>query len=862
MCSSMTKQASLKRWLRPVGNSAPAQPLPPPPQTPHTVSDVAAAARTPAPQRRTTLLDVLSALDVSALRTITGHLEAAKSCSHAREACKALRDAVDTGAQHIRVHLCPHEHPEAAVGGPAVPPSLLSKWPSCTSLKLVLEGGWEEEEGAEQTGGGDEEDEGEDEEREEQEEEEEEEEEEAEEAGEAQQGAAGRPQQEQQHRQQQEEAAAAEKLYPLHLATWLFQGLPAARRAQIRELELDTSAWEGATINLSHLVGLLGPLLPGLQHIDLVSCDMSGWQLRQGESGEESPAALAAAFPKLHSAALYPYPKHLDGLAAHMGNRLVKLELRSGKSRSTQPQPELWATLPRLVQLKTLVIKHLDCYTEHPSQYYYARREGVIAPSEQLVVQLFDALPPALETLHVDGIELDTSDEVVGRLRGKRLELGLRDGRVQVVRVGWEVQQHRELYEIDWLLHRSKLVGEGSGRLQLLQLAGLPKLGDDAAEERYDYMWEYVKERFERFELGRLHIESGTSAEAMVMLALRYRPEMVVCAGCVVRLRGRGPPPSWAHVLPRWSQDLGGAWAEEEPGFTWVRPALGVAEAVAAGGLRLETAHVSDVQAAMGRPIRDSIAVAVAAVAASEAGKGVGGGQNVGCDRKTSGIVLAGGHGCGGQVMLLVGTYLSMLTTEAVTEAWVKALCQRAESLREWQGEVLEHNRDLPDVQCCVRVSLQQQQLWAAAAGGKAGVASGAGAAAAASAAAAGGVALLLQFSWYRSPCWVERAVREVCAPCDAAAVRQGAVPGLLALRLQGDRIDEVLHDAYLSPVGIMHCITVFRLTVALCGQLVGLSRKPSAAACRTLIALGLAPSDGVRCVHVLECEHSLEACA
>lgn len=190
----------------------------------------------------------------------------------------------------------------------------------------------------------------------------------------------------------QEAAAAAEKLYPLHLATWLFEGLPAARRAQIRQLELNTKAWERATINLSHLVALLGLLLPGLEHIDLVSCDMSGWQLRQGKSGEEPCAALAAAFPELQSAVLFPFPKHLDCLTAHVGDRLVKLELHSGTFSSMQPQQELWAALPRLVQLKTLIIRRLACSTQNPSQYYYARGEGVIAPSEQLVVQLF---PPA-----------------------------------------------------------------------------------------------------------------------------------------------------------------------------------------------------------------------------------------------------------------------------------------------------------------------------------------------------------------------------------------------------------------------------------------------------------------------------------
>lgn len=91
----------------------------------------------------------------------------------------------------------------------------------------------------------------------------------------------------------------------------------------------------------------------------------------------------------------------------------------------------------------------------------------------------------------------------------------------------------------------------------------------------------------------------------------------------------------------------------------------------------------------MGSLIRDSIAraMAAAAAAANGAGKDVGRGRDVGRERKTGGMVLSDGQGWGREVLLLVGPYLRMLTTEAVTETWVKALCQRAELLCERQDK-------------------------------------------------------------------------------------------------------------------------------------------------------------------------------
>lgn len=99
-----------------------------------------------APQRRTTLLDVLSELDVNALRSIVGHLEAANWCCPVREACKALRAAVNTGMACVRLRIPSGEDEPLPQGRDWQSWSPLLKWPSCTKLQLAVYGRWDDRE--------------------------------------------------------------------------------------------------------------------------------------------------------------------------------------------------------------------------------------------------------------------------------------------------------------------------------------------------------------------------------------------------------------------------------------------------------------------------------------------------------------------------------------------------------------------------------------------------------------------------------------------------------------------------------------------------------------------------------------------
>ncbi len=85
------------------------------------------------------LLDVLTELDVSALRILVGHLEAANWCAKARATCKALRDAVDVGLQRVQLHLLVEDGAPVVMGFRHATPSPLLLRPSCTKLLLFLD---------------------------------------------------------------------------------------------------------------------------------------------------------------------------------------------------------------------------------------------------------------------------------------------------------------------------------------------------------------------------------------------------------------------------------------------------------------------------------------------------------------------------------------------------------------------------------------------------------------------------------------------------------------------------------------------------------------------------------------------------
>ncbi len=814
----MLKQTLLSRWLQPVSKPVSAQS--------HGSANVPSLIS--APQRRTTLLDVLSELDVNALRSIVSHLEAANWCGPVRGTCKALRNAVNTGMTRVRLQVPLDEDEPLLPGRDWQSSSPLLKWPSCTKLQLAVYGRRDdsedegEDEGAEDeaageavnglgapAGGG--------------------------EGGSAQEDEAGagergpaatcsqEPGQLVPQLDQPQGLAGVDWAYPrrgesatqltTRLATWPFLGLPAARREQITQLELRADWGCPEPINLSHVVEALGPLLPGLQHLDLVHSRLDPWLVAEDESERELHAALAAAFPRLLSVALPYHGARLSSLVTHLGSRLCKLELTERGWSRARMDAELLEGLPLLAALKELVLRKLrfdSIITPQGSFIMWGVGAGDISPSERAFKRLLDAMPPALESLHLEGFELETSDQGVGVVRGSHLELGVRGGKAHTLRVGWSLT-HGELHRLDQLLLRSKL-GQGVARLELLQLAGLQPfaysflLGDP---NDYSEMWAHLATRFQFLDIGRLWVEGGMPFGSAAALAERYAPEEVAWKGCVVRLRGRGPPPSSTHVVPQWRLELGGVWAEGLSERDWGLPAPGVVEVVAAGRLQLETATAAHVAGVALGALRQRVKRVVAAAAAAPGMEASVQERVQGCGQK-GGLALGEQHRCG-DLLLLVGPFVGMLGSIGTVDVWVRELCQKAARRRQQQEPLGSGvHRTGPDVEQYARMELPLMEGRAAEPGAQgvtgevAGGAAGARAGAGVPAGAAGpDVVLLLQGNARYSLGYVEEVLQEQCGARPAGSVAQGMSPGLRVVRLEGRSIAEVLHDAYLSPVRI-----------------------------------------------------------
>lgn len=91
---------------------------------------------------------------------------------------------------------------------------------------------------------------------------------------------------------------------------------------------------------------------------------------------------------------------------------------------------ELVAQLSRSLRcftaLKELVVEQLRFACADREHEEEALLDGELLSSELAFVRLLDSLPPALETLHFVGFHVDTRGLLQGRLRGFRMELGLR----------------------------------------------------------------------------------------------------------------------------------------------------------------------------------------------------------------------------------------------------------------------------------------------------------------------------------------------------------------------------------------------------------------------------------------------------
>ncbi len=754
----MVKQAFLSRWFRPAGKPAPAEVQKRGIDTGH--SNQASSATQPS--RCVTLLDVLAALDINAVRLLVGHLEAAKWCAPAREACKALRDAVDTGASRLELSLSDGDYPvTAAIEAKFT--SLLLQRPCCSRVVLDLDGcpliGDDDddvycEDGEEQEGEGKAE-------------------------GEEKEGCGTND----------VTKCATE------LVTCPFRGLPLGRREQITHLKLQFTGWDRPPM-LSYVLEALGLLLPGLLHLDLVHCDTCAWDWRSCKGDREVPAVLAAAFPRLEGLTLelQDSARLLPGLVTHMGSRLTKLVLIGVDDAKLQPPYMLEAFLPELVALKELVFDRLQ-FNDHRSE----SADDTLNAAETAFVDLLNALPPALEIMHIARIDLRMKDGRVEWMRGRRLEIAVRGGKAWALRMGWAVR-HAELYTADLLIQDSKL-GQGVERLELLQLGGLNELEGREEEESEDPLWQYVKGRFDRVDLGRLYIAYGTPAKAAAVLVQRYRPEEVAGGECVVRLRGSGLLPTAGRVDPQWGWELGERWAEGSEEAVRAVPAPGVRAAMAAARLRLETAAPG----------------AAAAVAAAEIGRSMAAAISGGAGQRRQerrGQQLRGVRGGlvpydqagleDGRLFLVAGPFVRILGSDGVVQAWVKGVSERAAAARA-RSEDRRHG-PVQDVQCHARVTLAHVASKVGTAEGKAGTA--------VEKAGLGESVLLLQGSPQQNPRWLQEALGELCGAggegggASGEGQQQGMSSAVQAVRMQGTHLREVLHDAYLSPVGVAwHCV-------------------------------------------------------
>ncbi len=546
--------------------------------------------------------------------------------------------------------------------------------------------------------------------------------------------------------------------------------MPAARREQVTDLDLVILDWEEVEpppVNLSHVLQALGPQLPRLQSLGAAWCSVPEWEVRPGECDQELAVVLAAAFPHLQALTLDVFTAQPCSLATHMGPRLARLELTAG-CHYQSPSHELLAALPHLTGLKSLMLKYFE--------FSRGWREPDRASFGWDLVWLLDALPPALESLHLFHPELvNHPDRKMEGARESQLELVLRAGAVQVLRVGWTLL-FSDLQLLHSLLTSSKLARLAQ-RLPLLQLGGLHV---SVRPGRFALAHQY-----ERWDVGRLQLDEGTSAEDMAALVQQCRPEEVACGGCVVRLRGSGPPPTIHDFLPRWALDLGAIWARWGGAVGCGRPAPGVAEAVAARGLRLETAEGEEATAVALGALRRGVADVLRAAEAGE--------QQ---DERTGGLQYDGvAFSC--DLLLLVGPFLRMLGPEAALEAWLRGLCDQARGGQPAPpaGELL--------IQQYVQLALPHEGGGGATFGAEPAEASPGASDAAGEAAGVAGAgadaALLLACN---PSSGLQQVLAGVCAPCPRGSLLQGGAPGLKVLRLAGKRISAELHDAYLSPVG------------------------------------------------------------
>ncbi len=851
----MSKQVTLSRWFRPAGQQAPAVSC---------TRDIPSAPAD-APSRQTTLLDVLAELDIHALRNIVGHLEAGgtfgTSCSPVREACKALRDAVDTGAHRLRLGVPLDEDYVIPPGCDRRTWSPLLKWPSCTQLQLMLheEEDWcgacgdaEEEEGEEEEEDEDEGMNGEDEQGKDGMEEEgaEGEGEEGDGGhGEAEQAAAGEGDMEEEgaaaegegNNQQGEDEQAEEHhggagqgegqdaagvgetatQRATRLLTWPFLELPPVRRAQITSLQLCMDS----VPNMSHVLQALGPLLPCVQHLEVTNCHMSGWEVGEGECGREVEEVLAEAFPQLQSLTMDVRDAQRIRLGAHLGGRLTKLTLTTRHSQDAKVWPALCSCLSRMVHLKELVLKHLvfswDMYAgveewDMDDPRITRLRYFAGGPGEVL-----DAVPPSVELLRLHSFQVPSGDYRVGKMDGCRLEVVLQGGKVQAVRVGWTAGP-TEMLALDRVLCQSKLgkggvkVTEwGPPQLPLLQMAGVYELGSKQVPMHQDILWPHLhlhlqlSERYKRFELGRLYVERGTSPKDVAVLVQLYRPEEVACDGCVVRLRGSGPPPSYERAHPLWRLELGDYWADI-PSRWWGRPAPTVREVLAANPQRvqLQSATASDAKAvvltALVRDITALRAAAAAKARAAAAKAGQGQGQGRGRvqeeeeeESEEQGGLALGRGGCGDEsLLLLVGPFVRLLGPEPALVAWLKALNEEvaaAAVAKPGEQQVYRRPGEAPEVRQYMRVQLPQLKAKPRAPRSEAAV----------EAEAEG--ALLLQFDRWTGYGEFEKALAEMRGGCGGQQ-QQVLSSCLQVVRLRGSCLREELHDAYLSPVGVLGC--------------------------------------------------------
>lgn len=101
----------------------------------------------------------------------------------------------------------------------------------------------------------------------------------------------------------------------------------------------------------------LGPLLPGLQHLDLAHSSLESCPVVEGECKEELHAALAAAFPRLRSVALPYRGARISSLCTNLGSRLCKLELTERGWPRARMDAGLLEGLPLLAALKELILR-------------------------------------------------------------------------------------------------------------------------------------------------------------------------------------------------------------------------------------------------------------------------------------------------------------------------------------------------------------------------------------------------------------------------------------------------------------------------------------------------------------------------